>query len=378
MHQYFKTLQSVASSDDREFKGIKDLTVTIAKLAGYRREPVTLKNGKVVIKTKYNTRVNENGEMVPVWDDVLVAKWLMYFRGLIIGKLSRHPELKEFQADIIQRVFSIYFNSLQLEKLDFDACVVKSVHTCLNNRIGEALFVRGSSSRTKKEENARRLKAGEVTLEELTAAGEEVALHKLQNDKTAFNYSMASLDGLMELKVKVDIGGSYTHDEMDPLVMQLKEKLKHSEIGLQLLDAMLNSNNSVVRPNSIKDYISISNNLTEEQKATYISELTTAWNIIKDTLRESLDQSVADEYDWNKKPRFSLDKTIIQKRLERKSIHDLSKKYGLNEDGLRARFEKMKQKDADYAVHTFVNSVTNAIENHLQFKKNSEIVALGC
>lgn len=373
MYQYFKTLQSVAESDNRTFEGIKDLTIAIAQSAGYRREPVTLKNGKVVIRTKYNEHtVIDKNHVIPVWDDALVAKWLMYFRGAIIHKLSQHPELKEVHVDIIQRMFSLYFNALQIDKLKHNADVIKSVHTNLFNRIGEALFLYGSASRAKKDENAKKLKKGEITQEELDESGEEVAEHKMQNDKHAFNRSLLSLDGLIENKMHVE--ADYAPVDMDLLVIQLKENLKGNKIGLQLLDAMLTSN-TAVRPDSIKDYIRLNGNMTEAQKTQCKIELTRAWNIIANTLRSSMDAAYAAEFDWDKKVKFDLDRTIIQKRLEKKTLNDLIKKYGLNKDKVYSLFDSKRAANGNYSIQSFVRTVEATVAKRAERLQN---VALSC
>lgn len=139
MDNYFKTLHSVADTNDKTYDSLIDLTIAVAKSGGYRRGCKTLKCGKKVMRTLYNNP--------GTWDNTLVAKWLCKFEALFRSKLCPHPELREFFPDIIQRTFTIYFNALQIDRLQKDSTISTTVYMCLANRIGEALIAKGSKER---------------------------------------------------------------------------------------------------------------------------------------------------------------------------------------------------------------------------------------
>ena len=136
MTEYFKLLEAQANLDHNVYS-IKDITIQLALKAGYQRGPYKFKNGNVRERTQYTKK----------FDDVLTAKWLCFYKKLFISKLYRHPELKEYHVDIINRTFEMVMKSINLDKLTTDKIIHKYVNLALSNRIGDVLYIMGSNKR---------------------------------------------------------------------------------------------------------------------------------------------------------------------------------------------------------------------------------------
>lgn len=281
MYTFFKELEELARLGN-DYKSIKDLTIDLAKSGGYRREAVTLKNGKTVLRTKYGEI--KDGKIIPTWDDVLVAKWLHNYRSLFISKLAPHPELSDFYIEIIQRTFTITFNALQLDKLKSDSNVNTIVYMCLANRIGDALIKKGSVTRMESY-NESRSYYNKNSRERI-------------NLKYAINNMAISLDKITENGYQIEKPSDINHT-----LITLQKAVEGIPYGRRLLDALLYSGDKV-NTKSISKYI----NLTDgEKNRTTLKYLKNAWNIIQSNLIDCLIINGIDDidvYDWDKKVSF--------------------------------------------------------------------------
>lgn len=286
MYKFFRELQKVADIG-KDYKSVKELTIDLAHSGGYRREPVTLKNGKVVVRTKYG--IVENGKVIQTWDDVLVAKWLVNYKDLFLSKLCVHPELEEFFPEIIQRTFTITFNALQLDKLKSDSNVNTIVYMCLANRIGEALIKKGSESRMESYSKTRNF-SNKNSRERI-------------NLKHAVNHMATSLDKLME-------DGAYnliSPCAINDTIISIQKELEGNSLGLRLLDSLVYSDMKV--NTSIIDKFMKLNDI--ERTPETLKKLKEAWNVIKSTLYSALKNSGYDVgvYDWSKDVKFKYSKS---------------------------------------------------------------------
>lgn len=288
MYKFFKELQEI-SKLGKEYKSIRELTIDVAKSGGYRRESVQLKNGKVVLKTKYGRL--ENGKIVPTWDDVLVAKWLCHYKDLFLSKLGPHPELSEFYTEIIQRTFTVTFNSLQLDKLVNESNINTIVYMCLSNRIGEALIKKGSDSRLESYEKS--------------GAYNNKPSRERVNLKTAVNHMAVSLDKLIESGFQME-----TSCNMNDVVLSIQKELVDNELGLRLFNSILYSDQKV-NTQLIDKFVKLDK---LEKTKENLKELKHAWEIIKSSLYEALKHSNydVDMYNWsiNSKFKFSKEKAM--------------------------------------------------------------------
>lgn len=287
MYKFFRELQTIAKIG-KDYKSVKELTIDLAYSGGYRREPVTLKNGKVVMRTKYG--IVDNGKIISTWDDILVAKWLVNYKDLFITKLGAHPELKDFFPEIIQRTFTITFNSLQVDKLKSDSNVNTIVYMCLANRIGEALIKKGSESRMESYMNSKSFYNKN--------SRERVNL------KHAINHMALSIERLEEEGKGFNLIGK---SDVNDTVIAIKKELQGNDLGLRLLDSMVYSDTKVAT--SVIDKFIKLNNI--ERTPSTLKKLKEAWNIIKSTLYSALANSGYDVgvYDWEKDVKFKYSKS---------------------------------------------------------------------
>ena len=280
MYQFFKELQGIANLG-KEYKSIRELTIDLAHSGGYRREPYTLKNGKVVMRTRYG--IVKNGKNIQTWDDILVAKWLVNYKDLFLSKLGPHTELRDFYPEIIQRTFTITFNSLQLDKLKSDSNINTIVYMCLANRIGDGLIKKGSDSRLESYNKTKNYQ-NKNSRERI-------------NLKNAINDMAVSLDALTESGFQIE-----APCDINNTVLLIKRELGNNQLGLRLLDSLLYSEKQVST--------SVIDNFVKMEKIEKTSEnlkkLKEAWDIIKSTLYSSLKNSGYDVgiYDWSKDAKF--------------------------------------------------------------------------
>lgn len=270
MYTYFKMLHEVCGYSDVE--SIYDITKEMADLAGYHRDIFTFKNGNKRERTFYKTS----------FDSKLVAKWMCYYEPLFKAKLNKHHNLKEYYIDIINITFSLFMSSLNLEKTTCDAMVSKYVNLTLRNRIGYFEYVVGS----------------------VTRVGDTLS----KKSKTArlcssINHQAVSLDELILNENYSFIDNSITDNfEGEDIVIELKEKLNGSKIGMTLLQGLLNSNKKV-QLSHIDDFIDLSNYKMDNKDR---KELLDSYNIIKSVLHSYVLDS---KYDWRpaKKLRLTTD-----------------------------------------------------------------------
>lgn len=145
MFEYFKLLEDYIG--DTSYQSISDITIKLMSLAGYSRECVSFKNGNTRIRTVYSNK----------FDDRLTAMWLLYYKKLFIAKLSKHPELTEYQVDIINKTFLMVIKSLQIEKIVSDDVVHKYVNLTLSSRIKEMMWKNKSKYSTETYERGKKL-----------------------------------------------------------------------------------------------------------------------------------------------------------------------------------------------------------------------------
>lgn len=231
MYQFFKTMQSVANTSSVNYKSIMQLTKDIALSGGYSRGPVQLKNGKIVERTKY---INK-------FDDVLVAKWFIYYKKFFTGKLSKHPELQDFYVDIIGRTFIHMMRFINLDKLASDSNVTSLMGMSFSNRIGEVLIDMGSQKRLEKLESG--------SLPKVNAKSTD----RMHMNK-AVNYLAVSMDSLVEDGTQFK---DSSYDENSLLFISvLKKQLSNNPYGNLVLDTLLYSNEQIDFKN-LSNYIKL-------------------------------------------------------------------------------------------------------------------------
>lgn len=284
MYKFFKDLGDIAGIG-KSYKSIKELTIDVAKSGGYRREVVTLKNGKKVLRTKYG--IESGNGVLPTWNDILVAKWLYNYKDLFLSKLGVHPELRDFYPEIIQRTFTITFNALQIDKLKSDSNVNTIVYMCLANRIGDALIKKGSDSRLESYNK--------------TGSGWNKNTRERINLKTAVNTMALSLDTLMESGFNIE-----APCRISETVITLERELQGNPMGKRLLDSLMYSE-TVVNTNTIDRFVKLED---AERTPETLKQLKDAWNIIRSTLHASLTELGYDVgvYDWQKDVKFKYSK----------------------------------------------------------------------
>lgn len=271
-------IQSVADADKRQFSSIKDLTIEIAMKAGYTRQEHVCKNGNVHIRTKY----------AKPFDSALVAKWLMYYKKLFVAKLGRHPEFKDFYAQIIYRTFECTMKAFVLEKTIDDKLIHKVVNMSLANRIGEVLYEIGSSSRLERYNEAHK-----------DGTKEKGYVNRLKL-KSSMNYMSASLDQMYEDE---NYQPSYADKGFSDIVVNLRIRLSDNPMGLRVLDAMLNCDKKI-QPSHIDDFVYMKKDeCTDENKTNIIN----AWHVIEDTLKNYLaqDNDLNTNLKWGKMKKVS-------------------------------------------------------------------------
>ena len=248
MHTYFKMLKEEASLDPTEYS-IKDLTIKLAKDAGYHRANYTFANGSVRERTMY-----ERG-----FDSVLTAKWLMFYKPLFCGKLAPHPEFGDGAIDIINSTFLITMNCLQLDKVVDDDIVNRYVNMALIGRIRNFLIEKGSIRRLSEYQQGEKL--------------------NMRLNKSVLNQSVSLDDSHLN-----EENDAYSDIPSD-LVMELYWKLSDNPFGVRLLETMLYANQKV-HLSCINKYMHLEEDEKNEETKRHIAE---AYAIIKDILRKHID-----------------------------------------------------------------------------------------
>lgn len=250
MYTYFKMLKEEASADPTEYS-IKDLTIEIAKRAGYHRANYTFDNGSVRERTVYDRG----------FDSVLTAKWLLFYKPLFCGKLANHPEFDDGVIDIINSTFFITMNCLQLDKVVDDDVVNRYVNLALSGRIKNFLIEKGSARRLEEYQRGEKL--------------------NMRLNKSVLNQSVSLDDSLL-----TEGNDAYCGIPQD-LVMELSAKLKSNPYGNRMLETMLHSNQKI-RLNCIDKFMFLEEHERTGDTKRYIAE---AYAVIKDSLRRYVDNS---------------------------------------------------------------------------------------
>lgn len=242
MNNYFKLLESVAKCDPTMYS-IKDLTIKLMTKAGYYRANYTFAVGTVRERTFYKYK----------FDDVLTAKWLLYYKKLFVAKLCKHPELSEQYSTIINDTFIMTLNHLIIENITNDKIVSKYVNMTLRHRIAYAMYLHSSRNRFNKNKFIQ---------------------------KSIINQLAASLDYLIDNNIIQE--EAYIELYYDPFILDLQDKLFNNKYGLRLLDTLLYSKKKV-QLSHIDDFIKIDDgDFTEKTKQDILS----AYNIIQHELAE--------------------------------------------------------------------------------------------
>ena len=250
MNTYFKMLKAEASIDPTEYS-IKDLTIEIAKRAGYYRANYTFANGSVRERTMYEYP----------FDSVLTAKWILFYKPLFCGKLGPHPEFGDGAIDIINSTFFITMNCLQLDKVVDDDIVNRYVNMALSGRIKNYLIEIGSAKRLDEYKNGEKLNM---------RLNKSVLYQSLPLDETLLT----------------EENDAYSDTPQD-ILMELYWKLSDNPYGIRLLETMLYANQKI-HLSSINRYMHLEDFEKTEETKVYIAE---AYAIIKDTLRKHIENS---------------------------------------------------------------------------------------
>lgn len=240
-------LKSIADLDKTQYS-ISELTIKLAKDAGYYRGLYTFKNGNTRLRTMYKYPFN----------NILAAKWIYSYKKLFISKLYSHPEYSEYYTFIINRTFSSVMNNIQLEKITSDNIIHKYTNLALIDRLGEVLYEIGSQSRLQDYNNGKKLK---------------FRLKKISNTL------VQPLEDLCNNGYDIDDELSLN---LDPIVLDLKSKLETNPIGNRVLYSILYSNKKIQLDN-ICDYIYLSEDeKNEETKNNIIKALNTIISYLSD------------------------------------------------------------------------------------------------
>ena len=249
MYEYFAMLRQVAELDKTEYS-IRDLSIAIADKAGYYRAPYHFANGTIRERTAYKKS----------FDNILTAKWLLFYKPLFISKLAPHPEFEDGSIDIINNTFFITMNCLQIDKIVDDDVINRYVNLALSGRIRNYLIEIGSLKR----------------LEEYKA-GQKL---NMRLNKSVLNQALS----LEELRSNDNYDPVF-EDNTDIFITTLYDKLSNIPYGIELLEVLLQPTKTKIHLSKINEYIDIpKKDQTEETK----SNITEAYHIIKNELKKVL------------------------------------------------------------------------------------------
>lgn len=259
MYSYFKTMESVAKSDPREYAHIKDLCIDMMLDAGYSKHVVTLKNGKEVERVKYTKK----------FDSALTAKWFMHYKKVFGKVLFAHLELKDYFEDIVTRTFTHMFRFMRIESIKSDKSVDSMVALSLGNRIGEVLIQNGSEKRW----------AAQHTKTDY----EKEKGFKKSNERTcmrnAININCLDIDNLSHSDSEEVLSTCSSSDD-NLILLDIKTALKNNPFGERVLEALLNSNGRVATT-CIDKFIALRDEEKTDETLFYIRD---AYRTVVDTL----------------------------------------------------------------------------------------------
>ena len=341
LSQYFKAIEREANLDPTEYKSIAELTKEIAIRAGWTRQVITQKNGKQVIKTVYTNRktvtVRKNGKLEEVsainYDSILCAKWYMYFKKHFMFKKKKQKNLNEYFDYILTETFHAVFSSLDLNKNITDASITNLVKLAFASRTGIAIWEHGSDRKRQAVKNRDALKAGKLTEEEVREQGLEIARNgrPICRMNNVLGTSL-SIEGLKEIGMQIEDKTTYSPDDMNSLIIDIKDKLKNNDLGLRLLEVMLTTrqirevdpekvkagkqrpetpdDRGYIDPNNIVNLMKFEKDeLSKSNISNTVEQLTSAYKIIRRELLESLRLSGVDITKYigvNTNPEFNL------------------------------------------------------------------------
>lgn len=271
LRMYFKDVASVASLDKREMS-ITELTKLIATEAGYSREEYTFANGNTRIKNQYKRP----------FDNILVAKWLMYFKALFVGKLRKRPDLSDGYSYIIGRTFHCAMGSIDLLSDINDAMIHKYVCMSLQSRIIDEWYEKGN-------------------YDLLNKCLDEGCVGNVRPNMIMGNLAMSLEDSYEEVSSMEEPHSSITDD----IIIDIQQKIGDSSIGERVLEAMLYSNRKRVALTHIDDFVRL--NQDEYTDATK-KEILRCWNIIKDVVRQYCPDNFPRGHRHDRVVRFSFER----------------------------------------------------------------------
>lgn len=242
MYQYFKSLKEIANLDNTQYC-IKDLTILIMTKAGYRLVQHSFKNGRIILINSFDKQ----------FDDILFAKWILFYQKLFIAKLSKQHEFKEYQIDIINNTFFTVMKSLKIEKITDNNVVNRYVNLTLLSKMNDVLWEVGSAKRLD-EYNRTKCKP------------------RLRVKKYLLHNSF-SYDSLIETS---DMGDNY-YEITDEILFELKTLLSDNPYGELVLQSLLYSNKKV-NLLKIDEYIDIDRSMQSNEVKNFILD---SINIIK-------------------------------------------------------------------------------------------------
>ena len=300
MYQFFKSMQKVAEYDTTNYANIAELTNKLLVEAGCHKEAITLKNGKVRYRNAFTKP----------FDEVLVAKWYMYYKKLFIGKLSKHPEFKEYHVDIINDVFMSITRFGSPEKFKSGSVVTQYVNMSLGHRIGYVLYSIGSTKRLSQLSALEdyKKKTHVTDSHELSKQlGGWKSTHSMK-PSASMTHMAYSLDQLSE-DVNFQLEDSNNSNSIINCanINILKDLLKDNLVGLKLLDACLYCDKKIVF-SKICDYIKLDKSeYTDQTKQNLID----AYNIIASFILDTLNKDGRDisKYKINRKLKIAFEET---------------------------------------------------------------------
>jgi hypothetical protein len=306
MQKYFNLLKQVANSDPREFDSIGELTKEIATKAGYRREWVTFKNGSKRLKTVYG-QLDENGNRVISWDEALVSKWLLYYESYIKFKTKSFVgRMREAIPEIIQEIFVVTFNALQLEKFDTDQKINSFIKMSITCRVGDYLRRLGSSSRfsktTEKTTLDRLYKQNKISKEEYEESLKNADKVSSSNSNllrfnNAINEQACSINYIEQEygNPLEDVEAQYGFDDTYTWLHSLVGK--NNDAARDLINGIMSCESTErLSSNNIFDYISSKIWESDVHKNKYINDLVDAWETIAETISMQYDKDLPDDY----------------------------------------------------------------------------------
>ena len=262
MYRYFKTMESVAKSDPREYTHIKDLCVDMMKDAGYSKCLVTLENGKKVEKIKYTKE----------FDSALTAKWFVHYKKVFGKVLFAHPELKDHFEDIITRTFTHMFRFMKIENIKSDKSVDSMLSLSLSNRIGEVLIQNGSEKRWASQQ----IKTDYEKEKGFKKSNERVSMNN------AINVGCLDIDNLSHDDSE-NMLSKYSNDSSNLFLLDIKVALKDNPFGERVLETLLNSNGRVATT-CIDKFIALKEEEKTEDTLMFIQD---AYKTIVDVLYDT-------------------------------------------------------------------------------------------